>query len=650
MIKLSLDQSAIVNSPIYQPMQVLASAGSGKTRVLTERVRHIINNTKKDGVIALTFTNKAAEEMISRLEDLDGVNERCWIATIHAVAQRILEQYGHTIGLPSELHIYERDADRKTIFIQSLRDSGIDIDTFLDVSDNNTRKKREARIQDRLEQFATVKRELLVDDLEISNKYAENKNFLSIYRSYQEALIESGGIDFDDILVYAHQILLRQPWCGDIYRAKYKHICVDEAQDLNKAQYEFIMAICGGKIKSVVMVGDPNQMIYGFNGSSHKYFLQSFRDDFDPIQYSLKENFRSSKAVIHLANKIKPDSQMESDFVLAGRREITRLEDENTESIWICNKINELCEEKLNSEIEDDISLDKMVVIARNRFVFKTLEEHLKTLQIPFLLKKGERQVEPSSTFGKVLDFAIRLRINAKDWVDGKKLCAVLNIDSPDIWGDEDILSEFANSVLMSDIPMPDIQSKLLLAIQNLDLDEPNIPKLCTDFADQINELREISDVFDDELERSLIELQEFKECWTKSKMQGLGSLSSFRNAMALGQLNGNIGKSGLTLSTIHTMKGLEKDIVFLMGMCEGVFPDYRAGSEQEIEEERNNAFVAVTRARRWIYITYPKRRKMPWGDTKVQNPSRFVRDMQTEKESPKTFAAILHEKLNRPI
>jgi len=135
----------------------------------------------------------------------------------------------------------------------------------------------------------------------------------------------------------------------------------------------------------------------------------------------------------------------------------------------------------------------------------------------------------------------------------------------------------------------------------------------------------------DEELERSWIELQEFKECWQKSKFLGLGSLSSFRNAMALGQLNGNNSKTGLTLSTVHTMKGLEKDIVFLMGMCEGVFPDYRARSEQDLEEERNNAFVAVTRAKRWIYITYPRQRKMPWGDTKVQQASRFIREMEIE-------------------
>ena len=118
----------------------------------------------------------------------------------------------------------------------------------------------------------------------------------------------------------------------------------------------------------------------------------------------------------------------------------------------------------------------------------------------------------------------------------------------------------------------------------------------------------------------------------TRFKRKGLGnSLVAFRNAMALGQLTEDFEASGLTLSTVHTMKGLEKDIVFLMGMCEGVFPFYKAISPQEIEEERNNAFVAITRAKRWIYITYPKQRKMPWGGIKWQNPSRFVKEITAQ-------------------
>jgi DNA helicase-2/ATP-dependent DNA helicase PcrA len=631
MIQLSNVQSAIVMAPIGQPMQVLASAGSGKTRVLTERVRYIMGNTRKESVIAITFTNKAAEEMQARLGDLESIEERCWIATVHAVAQRIVDQYGHTIGLPSELHIYEKDQDRKAVFLQSLRDQEIDIDTFLNVNDDRTRKDREKIVQNYLDQFSIIKRELLTED-EVREKYESDESFWGIYQEYQSALIQSGGLDFDDILVYAHRILLEQAWCGQIYRSKYKHICVDEAQDLNKAQYEFIKALCNDQIRSVMMVGDPNQMIYGFNGSSHEFLCQRFVEDFAPTQFKLRENYRSSKAVISLANKLKPDSQVATDFVLEGRKQIETCQDEETESQWICDKIEELIQQKTDAEIEGEISLGNMVVIARNRFVFKTLEKCLEERQIPYSLKKGERQAEPTSIFGKVLDLAIRVRLNPKDWVDGKKLCAALKIQPPSSWGDDGLLREFAKAACTSDIPFPELQAKLLDSIQDIDLDQPNIPKFYETFKKLIEGLTvEPSLKEDGELERSLQELQDFRKSWTIFKRKGLGdSLSAFRNAIALGQLVDDYDPSGLTLSTVHTMKGLEKDIVFLMGMCEGTFPDYRASSEKEIHEERNSAFVAVTRAKRWIYITYPQQRIMPWGSTRLQQPSRFLQELQT--------------------
>jgi DNA helicase-2/ATP-dependent DNA helicase PcrA len=631
MIKLSLAQEAIVKAPIGRPIQVLASAGSGKTRVLTERVRYIIENTKKEGLIALTFTNKAAEEMLSRLEDLEDIEERCWIATIHSVAQRVLDQYGHAIGLPSELHIYERDQDRITVFLQSLRNNGVDVDEFLNVSDDRARRDRERVINRYMEQISIVKRELLNEE-EIKSKYDNDDDFWPIYQAYQNALLDSGGIDFDDILVYAHKIILDQPWCADIYRAKYRHICVDEAQDLNRAQYEFVKALCGENINSLLMVGDPNQMIYGFNGSSHDYLCNQFLKDFEPDCYDLKENYRSSKTVIHFANKIKPNSQIESEYALEGFGHIQDFQDEDEEASWICDKVEELIQLKSHEEIEGDIALDKIVVIGRNKFVFRALETCLENRNIPYFLKKGERHAEPSSVFGKVLDLGIRLRLNQKDWVDGKKLCAILKVEPPGSWGDDNLFEKMSSAANTSDIPYPDLQSKLLSTIASIDLSKPNIPKLHKDFTEIITELTLSKNVdANGELERSLRELNEFRDFWTAFKSKGLGeSLSSFRNALSLGQLTKDYNPTGLTLSTVHTMKGLEKDIVFLMGMCEGIFPDYRAKTKKEIDEERNNAFVAVTRSRRWLYITYPHSRIMPWGDSKRQYPSRFITDMSS--------------------
>ena len=623
MTDLSQQQLKIVQHEIGCPMQVLASAGAGKTRVLTERIKHILNNTKKDGVIALTFTNKAAEEMKARLEDVEEIDVRCWVSTIHAIAQRIIEQYGNTIGLPSDLHIYERDQDRKEVFLQSLVNSGMDVDTFLKSSDEKDRNKK---IQRYMDQFSIVKRELLTEE-ELVGKYTDEDNFWPIFQAYQEALLASGGIDFDDILVYAHKILLEQQWCGDIYRAKFKHICVDEAQDLNKAQYELIKVLCGDKIKSLLMVGDPNQMIYGFNGSSHDYLCIRFVKDFVPVKFELKENYRSSKAVIELANKLKPNSQFGADSAFNGKREIVALPTEEEEAKWICDKIEELLLLKQDKEIEGDISLNNMVVIARNRYVLSVLEGILAERKISYSLKKGERQSDPTSIFGKILDLSIRLKLNPKDWIDDKKLCAVLKIESPSKWDQESILADLAVAAKNSSIPFLSLQLDVLKKINSISIEEPKIVKLCTELEESLKKLAtNISDDQITELERSIQELIEFRNCWASFRSKGLGtSLSSFRNAMALGQVFDDQDSNGLTLSTVHTMKGLEKDIVFLACMCEGIFPDYRASNTKEIEEEKNNAFVAITRSRRWIYISYPQKRKMPWGDIKIQKPSRFI-------------------------
>ncbi|MFS7187930.1 ATP-dependent helicase [Serratia proteamaculans] len=631
-MNISKNQRRIIEAPIDNAIQVLASAGSGKTRVLAERVRYILGNTKKDGVIALTFTNKAAEEMSTRIADFEQVEERVWIATIHSVAQRILEKYGHTVGLPVELHIYDRDKDRMEVFIQSLREDGINIDDYLNITDSRELKNREKNLQSYMDIFSKIKRELLTD-LEVTELYPNN-NIWKIYQDYQTALLNSGGIDYDDILVYAHKILLTHDWIAKIYRAQYKHICVDEAQDLNKAQYEFIKVLCGDAIKSILMVGDPNQMIYGFNGSSKDYLCTSFVDDFTPQQFELKENYRSTKAVIRAANKLRPGSQAETDYALEGVVSISEFDTEEDEATAIVATVKNILDLRVHDEIEGEISLSNMVVIGRNRFVFSKLESCLKDNSIPYSLRKGERQLEPSTRFGKILDYAIRVKLNSKDWVDGKKLCQVLNIAEPENWT-VSVLREMAAQISSSVDEYSDVFAKLLFAVDGLDVESPKIPKLVKDFNSLLTSLVEKhSGVSDDKIEDvklSIEELDEFNRTWTRFKRKGIGdSLVAFRNALALGQLSHDIPEDGLTLSTVHTMKGLEKDIVFLIGMCEGVFPDYRANTVKELDEERNNAFVAVTRAKRWLYVTYPKQRMMPWGDRKFQRKSRFVTEIES--------------------
>jgi DNA helicase-2/ATP-dependent DNA helicase PcrA len=596
-MNLSDRQEEIVKAPIGGAMQILASAGSGKTRVLTERIKHILNTNKRDGVIGITFTNKAAEEMQNRLADCENIEERAWIATIHSAAQHILEKYSHTIGLPDDLYICKEEEDRIKIYLQFAKENEIEVE--------------KENIKKYIEAFSFIKRELL-NEQDILERYPDGMDIWNCYQIYQNALLNSAGVDYDDLLVYAHKILRYNESICKIYRAKYKHICVDEAQDLNKAQYELIKVLCGDAIKSILMVGDKNQMIYGFNGSSHDYLCKFFVEDFKPEKYVLNENFRSTKEVIRISNILKPNSQKEMEYAYKGLVKFNECETEESEANWIIKKINFFLNLKKDNEIEGEISLDKMVVIARNRFVLCKLKEKLKENNILYFFKKGERDYLPESQFGQILDYSMRYKLNPKNWIDKNKRDALLKTESK------------FNS----------IYNQLLSFIDDLDIEEPNIPKFIKSMDDIFSNIRKDlkNDKEIEELNHSKGDLDIFNSYWTKFKRLGLGnSLNSFYNALALGRLASNSNNGGLTLSTVHTMKGLEKDIVFLMGMCEGVFPDYRANSSKEIEEERNNAFVAVTRAKRWLFVSYPKQRVMPWGEPKFQTASCFFMEMKGE-------------------
>lgn len=628
---LSQSQIKVVKAPMGGAIQVLASAGSGKTRVLTERVRFILNNSARGSVVALTFTNKAADEMLERLDDGSENRGRVWIATIHSVAQRVLESYGYTIGLPKELHIFERDQDRMEVFLHSLREQGVNIDEYLDVDDVREKRNREKIISQYLDVFSIIKRELLTED-EVKIRFSTNPRIWNIYQDYQSALLESGGVDFDDMLLYAHKILLNQDSVARIYQKKYVALFVDEAQDLNRAQYEFIKVLCGDKIKDVMMVGDSDQMIYGFNGSSSDYFIKSFVKDFTPNVYCLNENYRSSKAVIELANKLKPNSQVGVNAALDGYKSFNALPDEESEAIWVCDTIQHILDLERHPEIEGDIDCSKIVVIGRNRFVFKAMEHELKKRNIPYFLKRSDRNESPVSLIGKIVDLAIRVKVNPKDWVDGKRLYKLIGLE---LNSESDItynISKVYADIQKSSNLDKDLISLVLAHIDHMSVDAPNILKFCSDIKSELANLgvNAKDSAKEDDIATGIKDIEQLQSMWKRFKRKGLGdNLSSFRNALALGQLNDDTLNKGIMLSTVHTMKGLEKDIVFLIGMCEGVFPDYRAKSKVELDEERNNAFVAITRSRRWIFVTYPEKRMMPWGDYKYHPASRFFLDMQ---------------------
>ena len=624
---LTLAQSAIVTAPAGNIL-VEATAGSGKTRVLTERIRRLLEQDRYAGVLALTFTNKAADEMRDRLATVPDVQTRCFIGTMHSFAQDIVERHGLHIGYATVPHLFERDEDRMRLVDRALRECQISAaEEVVEAAQALRDRDRRKEIIDWLARISEYKRSML-DRVRAHAKFGPDA--IIVASSYQRLLDEQNAIDFDDLLMLAYRVLSDAPAVADHYARSYNHVCVDEAQDLNAIQYEILRGLCKGREVTLTFVGDENQAIYGFNGSSSEYMTKQFVADFAPTTYVLTENFRSTKQVLRAANALKPGSQRVELAPLIGTVDCVALPDETAEAEWICAKIDELRALGQHPEIENVIDFASIVILARNRYVLRPVEKRLEELNWPWHLRHTPGAPKFESKLGRIVDLVIRLRLNPRDALHAAELGELLD----DSMCSGKTVDEFLNRVRGSTSSVERVMLDTVLSVVDAQLAIDD-----ADFTVAIAELRARfvadSSQIDDEDERALAseDLEEWIrhwDCYVKSCAMGAKlSLSAFRSAMAMGKTHGKSAQVGLALSTVHTMKGAEADIVFLVGMCEGTFPDYRAFKPAQKEEEKNNAFVAVTRARRLLFLTYPQNKRMPWGDTRMQSPSEYFMAIQ---------------------
>ena len=598
-INLSEKQKEIVeykNSPIC----VEASAGSGKTRVLTQRIKFLLDQTKKK-VLALTFTNKAGEEIKERLaEDID-INNRLFVGTFHGFCQYVLENHGSSIGFSKMPHIFEDDKDRLELIGQAIEQ----VPTYYSIYKEQSIKDKNNFKYRALNFISKVKRELITDSQ--YHEHTEDDNIILLYRSYQELLRRQNAIDFDDLLLETYRLFIDYPHIASLYRRSYFGICIDEAQDLNHAQYNLLLALCGNEHKNIMLVGDPKQSIYHFNGSSSKFMLKNFIDDFEAKKYELNENFRSSKEVIKASNKIisLSDDKVLTNTPYNGKFKIKACPTEEEEAQCVIDEIKKLIAIKTHDEIEGQISLEKMVVLARNKYVFKNLESKLKSENIPYHYKMTPGAIKFESDVMKIFNLKLKLKLNPQDILHKEQLDD-MNIKN----------NEFA--------------SKIDILLKDLKDDGSNLIKLFDGF---IEELKIIDNI--DKVNMIRNDISELKNHWLKyAKNSNNRSLLQFKNAMALGQTYTDTEEIGLTLSTVHTMKGQEFDIVFLIGMDEGTFPDYRAIQKGgiELDQEKNNLYVAFTRAKRFLYVTYPEKRTMPWGGIKHRKISSLLENFSDKQ------------------
>jgi len=607
MINLSQKQSDIVNFGTGA-LLVKASAGSGKTRVLTERIKKLLSSTKRK-VLAITFTNKAGEEMEERLRGAEGVSDRLFVGTFHGFCQQVLESHGKQIGLAKMPHIFEDQSDRLKLVEQALLSSPYYQPQYA----QKTRKEQVSYLYKVLEFISEVKRSLLNDD-ELLSAMDNDEDLVLLYKEYQDILRSQNAIDFDDLILLAYRLFSSQPNITALYRRTYEFICIDEAQDLNNAQYHLLKAITAGEHDNIMMVGDPNQSIFAFNGSSSDFMTKDFVKDYGAQVIELKENYRSAKAVLAAADKLMPNSNDIVNTIKEGEFRIVAAADESNEADLIYRKIEKLLEIQHHPDIEGDITADRIAVLARNKYVFASLEKLFLAKGVPFYFKVTPGSIKYESELMKMFDLGLKVKVNPEDALHFSSLKTALKI--PDALNLQDVVSSRI---------APKFQ-KVFQYILSLNEDGGNFKKSINDLSVYF----ETTDIINDDNERNMAlkDLQELQLHWLNyAKKTDRKSLSNFKNSMALGQTHPLAQSNGVTLSTVHTMKGQEYDIVFIMGMDDETFPDYRAikSGGVEMTQEKNNLYVAITRAKRFLYITWPSERLMPWGDVKTRRRSRLL-------------------------
>ncbi|MFN6021451.1 MAG: ATP-dependent helicase [Bacteroidota bacterium] len=601
-INLSPKQSQIVNLGAGSYL-IEASAGSGKTRVLTERVKKLLedNSTK---ILAITFTNKASEELKERLE-LDKLkNKNAFVGTFHSFCQSILESRFKLLGFQKMPHIFEDESDRIEIVEEAIKS----VPYFTDIYDNLESKDKAGYKSKVLSFISSVKRELAEPEDLITEEGEEH--LLLLYNEYQDILKSNNALDFDDLILFVYKLLSNNEAVQNLYSKSYNYIFIDEGQDLNKAQYYLLKTLCGDQIKNVMIVGDPNQSIYGFNGSAPKYMQTFFVDDFKAQKITLDENYRCSKQVIDAANKLMQLNVEAVNYVIEGHFETYKAASEKDEAKYVVEKIDYLINLKNHTDIEGEIDYSKMAILGRNKFVFKYIEELLQERNIPYYFKSGNVGLKFETIFMKLFDYYFRIKINPSDKIHSKRLKTLLKIN---VFENEGEISKSKYDYF-----------QFIREIISV-LTEDNFKKSLHSIADYIKESTTFND---DEKVQIHNELQEVIELWKEYSFNNLKpTLTGFKNTISLGLIKRDLRQEGICISTVHTMKGQESEIVFLLGIDDGTFPYYLAIQKggEELSQEKNNLYVAFTRAKRFLYVSYPSVRMMPWGDYKSRIKSRFL-------------------------
>ena len=627
------------------PLMVIAGAGSGKTRVLTYRIAHLMKQgVDPFNILALTFTNKAAREMKSRIEQLVGGSEakNLWMGTFHSVFARLLRYDGQKLGYPSNFSIYDTQ-DSQRLIASIIKEMGLDKDVY-------KYKQIQNRISAYKNSLITVKAYFQNPELMEADAMARRPRLGEIYQNYVDRCFKAGAMDFDDLLLRTNELLSRFPEVLMKYQERFRYILVDEYQDTNHSQYLIVKALAD-RYQNICVVGDDAQSIYSFRGANISNILNFQRDYDDAAVYRLEQNYRSTKNIVNAANSIIANNkdQLKKKVWTANEQgtkiKLHRSPTDADEGRYVAGSIFE-------NKMQHQLPNSDFAVLYRTNSQSRAIEDALRKRDIPYRIYGGLSFYQRKEI--KDLLSYLRLVINPKD---EEALKRVINFPARGIGQTTvDKLTVAANQYKRSVFEIMDNLDKVQLKINS------GTRGKLEDFVNMIKSfqiLNEEADAFTlaehvakksgillefkkdgtpegiarmENIEELLNGIQDFVE-GQKELADAKGDLTEFLEDVALAtDLDNEKGDPNrVALMTIHLAKGLEFPYVYIVGLEEDLFPSAMSmNTRSELEEERRLFYVALTRAEKQAYLTYTQNRYR-WGKLIDAEPSRFIEEIDEQ-------------------
>lgn len=635
-------------APVLQkdgPMIVIAGAGSGKTRVLTIRIAYLMHQgVDAFNILSLTFTNKAAREMKTRIASIVGNSEakNLWMGTFHSVFAKILRNEADKLGYPSNFTIYDSQ-DSVRLIGQIIKEMQLDKDIYKP-------KQVLGRISSYKNSLITVKAYFNNPELQEADAMSKKPRLGEIYQNYVERCFKSGAMDFDDLLLKTNELLTRFPDVLMKYQDRFRYILVDEYQDTNHSQYLIVRAL-SDRFQNICVVGDDAQSIYAFRGANINNIL-NFQKDYEGVNtYRLEQNYRSTRNIVEAANTIIDKNKTKLDKVVWTANEfgpkikIHRSLTDGEEGRFVASTIFE-------QKMQHQMNNNQFAILYRTNAQSRAMEDALRKKDIPYRIYGGLSFYQRKE-IKDVLSY-LRLVINPKD---EEALIRVINYPARGIGGTTvEKLTIAANHYRRSIFEIMEHIDKI-----DLKLNSTTKNKL-QDFVTMIKSFQVINETQDalyltDHVSKKTGLIQELKKDGTpegiarienievlmggiKDFIEGQkevdgarGALSEFMEDVALAtDLDNDTGDDDrVALMTIHLAKGLEFPTVFIVGMEEDLFPSAMSmNTRSELEEERRLFYVALTRAEHQAYLTYAQSRYR-WGKLVDSEPSRFIEEIDAQ-------------------